>query len=70
MKGDLPVRIVWLHNNKTIKNENGVSMINRKKVSTLDIEAVSFENAGIYTCMAKNSAGSTSYSAILNVNGI
>lgn len=69
VKGDLPVEIVWLHNNRTIRNENGVSILKRRKVSTLDIDSVSPENAGEYTCLAKNTAGSTSYTAVLNVNG-
>lgn len=69
VKGDLPVEIVWLHNDKIIKNENGVSILNRRKVSTLDIDSVSPEDVGVYTCLAKNAAGSTFHAATLNVNG-
>lgn len=65
----MPIDITWLHNNKTITHTNGISLLKRKKVSTLDIESVAQEHAGEYTCVAKNSAGSSFYSAVLNVNG-
>lgn len=68
-RGDMPIDITWRHNNKTITNQNGVSVLNGKKASMLNIDAVSPENAGEYSCVANNSAGSTSYSATLNVNG-
>lgn len=66
----MPIDIVWLHNNKTITNTDNISTIKGKKFSTLNIESVSSENAGEYTCSAKNQAGVASYSAFLNVNGI
>lgn len=70
LKGDFPVDIAWLHNNKTITtNTNGVSILRGKKLSMLSIEMVNFEHAGQYTCIVKNLAGSTTYSATLNVNG-
>lgn len=69
-KGDLPIEISWYHNNNTIREQNGVTVMKNKKVSTLSIDSVSFENYGEYTCTAKNRAGSTTHSAVLNVNGI
>lgn len=69
-KGDLPVRINWFLNNKTVEDIPGVmvAMVG-KKISTLSIDSVQAEHAGTYTCMAKNSAGVASYSAVLNVKG-
>lgn len=70
LKGDLPVNITWLHNNKTITNAYATSIIRGKKFSMLNIEVVSSEHAGEYTCFVNNLAGSTTHSATLNVNGI
>mgnify|MGYP005983757317 CR=1 FL=1 len=69
-KGDLPLKIFWRFNNKSVENEFGVvvSMVN-KRLSTLSIDSVQADNSGEYKCVAKNSAGSTTYSAQLNVNG-
>lgn len=69
-KGDLPVDISWYHNNKSLVPNQGIMIMKNKKVNSLTIDAVSFEDAGVYTCLAMNRAGSTSHSAILNVNGI
>lgn len=70
-KGDLPIDIEWLHNNKSITDADGISVSRvNKKISTLSIDSVLAEHAGEYTCLAKNPAGSTSSSAFLNVNGI
>lgn len=68
-KGDLPIEITWFHNGKPIFDGDGLTIMKSKKVNTLSIESVSFENAGEYTCVAKNTAGSTSQTAVLNVNG-
>lgn len=69
-KGDKPVDITWLHNNETITSINGVSLLRvNKKISTLSIDSVHAEHSGIYSCVAKNAAGTSSYSAHLLVNG-
>lgn len=52
-----------------MREENGVTIMRNKKVSTLSVDSVSFESAGEYTCVATNPAGSSSHSAVLNVNG-
>lgn len=69
-KGDLPIEILWHHNNRSLTEGYGVTIMKNKKVSTLSIDSVSFENAGQYTCVATNRAGSVSHTATLNVNGI
>lgn len=70
-KGDLPIDIEWLHNNKSVTDADGISLSRvNKKISTLSIDYVLAEHAGEYVCLAKNPAGSTSFSAFLNVNGI
>ncbi|XP_068899409.1 cell adhesion molecule Dscam1 isoform X6 [Tenebrio molitor] len=68
-KGDLPVQISWSHNNKTLTNDGNIAILKMsKKISTLSIDSAQAEHVGEYTCTAQNSAGSTSYSAFLNVN--
>ncbi|XP_049867725.1 Down syndrome cell adhesion molecule-like protein Dscam2 isoform X8 [Pectinophora gossypiella] len=68
-KGDLPLKIHWQLNDKNLNSGNGV-FINRngKRISVLSIENVQHEHIGNYTCIAENDAGTTSHSAILNVN--
>lgn len=68
-KGDLPVEIFWLHNNRSLVDGDGIIIMKNRKVNSLTIDPVSSENAGEYTCVATNRAGSTSHSAVLNVNG-
>ncbi|CAG9840567.1 unnamed protein product [Diabrotica balteata] len=68
-KGDFPLNITWLHKNKTIGYNSGILILqNGKKVSSLTIESVSEDHAGVYTCLAQNTAGSASFSVELNVN--
>nr|CAH7736157.1 unnamed protein product [Callosobruchus chinensis] len=68
-KGDLPMKIGWLHNNYSVADMDDI-LISKvgKKISTLSIDSVSAKHAGEYTCIAENRAGSTRYSATLNVN--
>lgn len=69
-KGDLPINISWLHNNKSIGYIDGLSISKAgKKVSTITIDSVEASHAGTFTCVAANKAGEAYYNAILNVNG-
>ena len=70
IKGDFPITISWALNNQSISDISGVtiSQIN-KRISSLSIESVEAIHTGMFTCTAVNKAGSTSYSAVLNVNG-
>lgn len=69
-KGDLPIKISWLHNNISLGYMDGV-LVSKvgKKVSTLTIDSVTDVHSGAYTCVAENKAGNTRYSTTLNVNG-
>lgn len=71
LKGDLPINIMWLHNNQSVADENGI-MVSKagKKISMLSIDSVQAEHAGTYTCLAENSGGKAQYSVDLHVNGI
>lgn len=70
-KGDFPLEITWRFEGRPIGPER-LDMIvsdSGKRVKQLTIEAVAARHAGEYTCIASNEAGSTSHSAILDVNG-
>lgn len=69
-KGDLPIKITWLHNNESIRSDANI-MVSKagRKVSTLTIDSVQAEHAGTFTCLAQNHAGSSHYSVVLHVNG-
>lgn len=69
-KGDLPVTLAWLYNNKTLlESEGAMAKQVSKKTSNLEIDSVQAHHIGEYTCTATNKAGTTSYSAYLHVNG-
>lgn len=69
-KGDLPLTIKWLHNNKQMYSHLGV-MSNKigDRISLLTIAHVKDQNSGEYKCRAENAAGSTNYTTTLFVNG-
>lgn len=68
--GDLPLRINWVYNGKSLRDYPEVSIAQiGKRSSILTIESVSYTNAGNYSCVAKNSAGRSSLTADLQING-
>lgn len=70
-KGDLPLTIEWYFNGKPVKTGDiGINLVNNKRSSQLNIDSVTHQNQGNYTCVVKNEAGSLNYSAELYVNGI
>lgn len=69
-KGDNPLNIYWELNGHKIENINGILVSNSKRISSLSIESVKEEHSGRYVCYATNLAGTSSSSALLNVNGI
>lgn len=69
-KGDLPIKVFWSLNGKSIDNVDGVNvMMTKKRVSQLSIDDVQEYHAGKYSCTATNPAGSDTVSSMLNVNG-
>lgn len=70
-KGDLPINISWLHNNISVGYMEGIAVFKGgSKNSMLTIDSVTEGHSGVYTCIAENKAGVTSYSTEMNVNGI
>lgn len=69
-KGDLPLDIRWLFNQKRMPSYLGVVVSKMgDRSSFLSISSVKAENNGSYTCLASNSAGSYNFSTDLFVNG-
>ncbi|KAF7988027.1 hypothetical protein HCN44_007521 [Aphidius gifuensis] len=69
-KGDFPLEITWMFRGEQLNSDQfGIIFSDSgKRVKQLTIESVNAKNAGEYTCVASNAAGSTSSSAILDVN--
>uniref|UniRef100_A0AAR5PMB2 Down syndrome cell adhesion molecule-like protein Dscam2 n=1 Tax=Dendroctonus ponderosae TaxID=77166 RepID=A0AAR5PMB2_DENPD len=66
--GDLPVNFSWTLHGQPIVQDNNINIAPfGKKVSVLNIDNISEEQAGNYTCIATNRAGMTSYSSELVV---
>ncbi|XP_048260934.1 Down syndrome cell adhesion molecule-like protein Dscam2 isoform X3 [Bombus terrestris] len=79
IKGDLPVKIVWSLNGRSIDvgRVSGdhsydipdiVVTRSSKRISTLSIDSVAARHAGDYSCTAINAAGSATHTSVLSVN--
>ena len=68
--GDEPVVITWSFHGNNISSDSGIMTSNfGSKTSILMIQSVSHGHRGLYTCLAKNKAGSATSTAELKVNG-
>ncbi|KAF6210674.1 hypothetical protein GE061_013781 [Apolygus lucorum] len=69
MKGDFPIKIIWMFNNQTLTAGGDVSITqNGKRASNLAIESIKGHHAGTYSCVGQNEAGYDIHSAELLVN--
>ncbi|XP_060820238.1 cell adhesion molecule Dscam2 isoform X34 [Bombus pascuorum] len=68
VNGDSPLEISWALNGMPIDESHRISVTTTKRNSLLSIDSASPSHAGMYTCVASNAAGATSYSAELTVN--
>lgn len=70
-KGDLPLEIHWSLNSAPIVNgENDFNVLRlNKRTSSLNIDSLTAFHRGSYKCIATNKAGSSEYTAELQVNG-
>ncbi|RWS11618.1 hemicentin-1-like protein [Dinothrombium tinctorium] len=66
MSGSKPVSFTWLKNGKNIK-ENLINIESFEQHSMISIEKVKAENAGNYTCIARNTFGSDKYTISLSI---
>ncbi|KAG1671038.1 Down syndrome cell adhesion molecule-like protein Dscam2 [Nymphon striatum] len=56
-KGDEPIKIYWMKNNLTVILGHGTDIATTKMYSVLQIREVNGNDAGNYTCIARNEAG-------------
>lgn len=65
------MEINWSYNGTDASSQHGVSVVKTgRKGSTLVIDTALASHRGNYTCTARNKAGTTHYTAVLNVHGI
>uniref|UniRef100_T1IM02 Down syndrome cell adhesion molecule-like protein Dscam2 n=1 Tax=Strigamia maritima TaxID=126957 RepID=T1IM02_STRMM len=68
-RGDLPLNISWLKDNKVASQESSISVHNLDDYSSvLSIDPVTKKHDGNYTCVAKNMAGTDIFVASITVN--
>ena len=68
--GDQPLTISWSFHGSEGEGDGGITTTNLgSRMSLLVIEEVEHHHQGLYTCQAKNGAGTSSYTAELKVNG-
>lgn len=71
LSGDYPFSFKWLFNRRPIYYRSSVKTqsVNRRS-SNLIIEAVTSKDAGNYTCIVSNRAGSVATTARLTIKGL
>lgn len=69
-KGDMPLQLTWLFQNRPIKSNDAVTITKvGARSSILAFPAVTERHSGNYTCTASNIVASTNHTAMLNVQG-
>lgn len=70
IEGDLPVDISWTFHGVRLSASSGIETTKiGSRSSVLNIDSVSADHSGNYTCIARNAAGMRNYTATLNVYG-
>ena len=71
LHGDAPYNITWYFNDESIHNIAGVTILMQsKRSSSLNIESVTAEHVGKYSCIGANQAGYTEVSTNLTIRGL
>lgn len=70
-QGDLPLSISWLKNDRLLTSDMNMQIRKDDEFSSvLTFISVSTSHNGSYTCIAKNSGGSTNLTAQITIEGI
>ena len=68
--GDMPISITWSLKGELVSSGPTLTTtMLGTQASMLVISSVDYQHSGIYTCRAENTAGISTYSAELRVNG-
>ena len=67
VSGTNPTHVTWLRNEEALKNETKWPRVKRGNRFTLIVNDATVDDAGVYSCLASNSAGTTVTSARLYV---
>ena len=67
--GSRPIEFKWKKNGDDLKKNKDFEISHISISSILAINQIGPSSSGNYTCEAKNSFGSDSYTTLLNVNG-
>ena len=71
LHGDAPYNITWYFNDESIHNIAGVTILMQsKRSSSLNIESVTAEHVGKYSCIGANQAGYMAVSTNLTIKGL
>ncbi|XP_022257360.1 Down syndrome cell adhesion molecule-like protein Dscam2 [Limulus polyphemus] len=69
-KGTLPVTFMWIkYSGPLVELADKIEILSQRDSSQLQIKNLSGEDVGNYTCVAKNTAGETRFTAELLVEG-
>lgn len=71
LHGDTPLNITWYFNDEPITYIEGITkLMISKRSSSLNIDSVSGQHSGNYTCIGANAAGRAIISTTLSIRGL
>lgn len=69
VSGDLPIQIIWHKDGNPIPQDHDIQESNNQFVSSLTFSNLGARHSGHYTCIAKNAAAETNFTAKLVIRG-
>lgn len=69
LAGDLPIDVMWLKNGEKVEKSNVKTHRLDDFTVILSLSQLSLSDAGLYSCVASNQAGTVSYDSELKVKG-
>ena len=67
--GDTPIEVYWMRQGKRLGTSSRIDVLSLSSLSVLTIKSAIAEDAGMYTCVANNSAGTVRETAEIIVYG-
>lgn len=69
IKGNMPLKFVWMKNQKELPNDDNIKVRDMDDISVLAIDPIKSVSGGNYTCVVSNSLGRDEHTARLIVKG-